>query len=147
MPENPVEPWCSFCEKYQDKLIHGPFINICDECLIICNQLLSPDVPPPDSWAERVADRKRLQRLTGVGLTLLSEWTAAYCGPESKQAPSCSFCRKSGHEVSKLVAGEQAPPTVDRELGEEIERMPTVYICGECIELCNEILVFHRDRR
>src|SRR5437868_9955193 len=35
----------------------------------------------------------------------------------------CSFCGKSQHEVKKLIAG------------------PSVYICNECIELCNEIVV------
>lgn len=34
----------------------------------------------------------------------------------------CSFCGKSQKEVKKLIAG------------------PTVYICNECIELCNEII-------
>ena len=35
---------------------------------------------------------------------------------------SCSFCGKSQREVRKLIAG------------------PTVYICDECIGLCNDIL-------
>lgn len=35
----------------------------------------------------------------------------------------CSFCGKGHEEVKKLIAG------------------PTVYICDECIELCNEIMV------
>jgi ATP-dependent Clp protease ATP-binding subunit ClpX len=34
----------------------------------------------------------------------------------------CSFCGKSQHEVKKLIAG------------------PSVYVCDECIALCNEIL-------
>ena len=34
----------------------------------------------------------------------------------------CSFCGKSQHEVKKLIAG------------------PTVFICDECIELCNDII-------
>ena len=34
----------------------------------------------------------------------------------------CSFCGKSQHEVKKLIAG------------------PTVFICDECIELCNDIV-------
>lgn len=34
----------------------------------------------------------------------------------------CSFCGKSQNEVKKLIAG------------------PTVYICDECIELCNDII-------
>lgn len=37
----------------------------------------------------------------------------------------CSFCGKSQDDVKKLIAG------------------PTVYICDECIELCNEIV--HED--
>jgi ATP-dependent Clp protease ATP-binding subunit ClpX len=42
---------------------------------------------------------------------------------------SCSFCGKSQKEVRKLIAG------------------PTVYICDECIELCNDIIAeeTHRD--
>ena len=35
---------------------------------------------------------------------------------------TCSFCGKSQEEVRKLIAG------------------PTVYICDECIELCNDII-------
>lgn len=34
----------------------------------------------------------------------------------------CSFCGKSQHEVKKLIAG------------------PSVFICDECIELCNDII-------
>ncbi|RME54901.1 MAG: ATP-dependent Clp protease ATP-binding subunit ClpX [Deltaproteobacteria bacterium] len=41
---------------------------------------------------------------------------------------SCSFCGKSQREVKKLIAG------------------PTVYICDECIELCNDIIAEEYDR-
>lgn len=34
----------------------------------------------------------------------------------------CSFCGKSQHEVRKLIAG------------------PSVYICDECVDLCNDII-------
>ena len=34
----------------------------------------------------------------------------------------CSFCGKSQHEVRKLIAG------------------PSVFICDECIDLCNDII-------
>ncbi len=34
----------------------------------------------------------------------------------------CSFCGKSQHEVRKLIAG------------------PSVFICDECVELCNDII-------
>ena len=41
---------------------------------------------------------------------------------KSEQDLSCSFCGKSQAEVRKLIAG------------------PSVYICDECVELCNDIL-------
>jgi len=44
---------------------------------------------------------------------------------------SCSFCGKSQKEVKKLIAG------------------PSVYICDECISLCNDILAeeVHKEER
>jgi ATP-dependent Clp protease ATP-binding subunit ClpX len=47
--------------------------------------------------------------------------------PDKKASSSekvlyCSFCGKSQHEVKKLIAG------------------PSVFICDECIELCNDII-------
>ena len=42
-------------------------------------------------------------------------------GPDGKIL-YCSFCGKSQHEVRKLIAG------------------PSVYICDECVELCNDII-------
>jgi ATP-dependent Clp protease ATP-binding subunit ClpX len=41
---------------------------------------------------------------------------------EGSGALKCSFCGKSQNDVRKLIAG------------------PTVYICDECIELCNDII-------
>jgi len=41
---------------------------------------------------------------------------------------SCSFCGKSQKEVRKLIAG------------------PTVYICDECIDLCNDIIAEENAR-
>jgi ATP-dependent Clp protease ATP-binding subunit ClpX len=40
----------------------------------------------------------------------------------SEKALYCSFCGKSQHEVKKLIAG------------------PSVFICDECIDLCNDII-------
>src|SRR5262245_46598805 len=40
----------------------------------------------------------------------------------------CSFCGKSQDEVRKLIAG------------------PTVYICDECIDLCNDIIAEECDQ-
>src|SRR5210317_374486 len=40
----------------------------------------------------------------------------------------CSFCGKSKESVKKFISG------------------PNVYICNECISLCNEILAEEEDR-
>jgi ATP-dependent Clp protease ATP-binding subunit ClpX len=47
---------------------------------------------------------------------------------KANQTLSCSFCGKSQKEVKKLIAG------------------PTVYICDECIGLCNDIIAEEIDR-
>ncbi|NKF23406.1 ATP-dependent Clp protease ATP-binding subunit ClpX [Solimonas marina] len=43
-------------------------------------------------------------------------------GTHSGRVLYCSFCGKSEHEVRKLIAG------------------PSVYICDECVDLCNDII-------
>ena len=43
-------------------------------------------------------------------------------GNSSEKTLYCSFCGKSQHEVKKLIAG------------------PSVFICDECIDLCNDII-------
>ena len=40
----------------------------------------------------------------------------------NRQTPRCSFCGKEQRMVNRLIAG------------------PNVYICNECIALCNDIL-------
>lgn len=47
---------------------------------------------------------------------------------DQAQTLTCSFCGKSQEVVKKLVAG------------------PDVYICDECIELCNEIIADEADK-
>jgi ATP-dependent Clp protease ATP-binding subunit ClpX len=42
--------------------------------------------------------------------------------PDDNKVLYCSFCGKSQHEVRKLIAG------------------PSVYVCDECVELCNDII-------
>ena len=43
-------------------------------------------------------------------------------GGETDRLLYCSFCGKSQHEVRKLIAG------------------PSVFICDECVDLCNDII-------
>ena len=43
-------------------------------------------------------------------------------GDDGTKLLYCSFCGKSQHEVRKLIAG------------------PSVFICDECVDLCNDII-------
>jgi len=45
-----------------------------------------------------------------------------HTGNDSEKLLYCSLCGKSQHEVKKLIAG------------------PSVYVCDECVELCNDII-------
>jgi ATP-dependent Clp protease ATP-binding subunit ClpX len=48
--------------------------------------------------------------------------TETRSGSHNGRVLYCSFCGKSEHEVRKLIAG------------------PSVYICDECVDLCNDII-------
>src|SRR5579863_1988225 len=58
------------------------------------------------------------------------DFTAGNRGATGKKNANCSFCRKSYREVGPLVEGPG-----------------DVYICGECIELCQSILDQEKRRR
>lgn len=47
--------------------------------------------------------------------------------PATAAALTCSFCAKPDHAIAKLIAG------------------PGIYICNECVQLCNEILASATD--
>jgi ATP-dependent Clp protease ATP-binding subunit ClpA len=77
----------------------------------------------PGSRARRVLSH------LGVSIAALKKELDRYVGPgkrrrrkRGKADLACSFCGKSQEQVKKLIAG------------------PGVYICDECIDLCNEIL-------
>ena len=48
--------------------------------------------------------------------------------PQSTRDLKCSFCGKSQRDVYKLIAG------------------PSVYVCDECVELCNDIVTEEHER-
>ena len=60
--------------------------------------------------------------MTGRGVWPRRTSMTKLSGGDSKSTLYCSFCGKSQHEVRKLIAG------------------PTVFICDECVELCNDII-------
>ncbi|VWB12242.1 ATP-dependent protease ATP-binding subunit ClpX [Burkholderia pseudomultivorans] len=48
--------------------------------------------------------------------------------PEESNTLHCSFCGKTHHEVQQLIAG------------------PNVYVCDECVSLCNEIIAKQSEK-
>ena len=58
------------------------------------------------------------------------DFTSGKRNVPGKKNANCSFCRKSYRDVGPLVEGPE-----------------DVYICGECIDLCQSILDQERRRR
>jgi hypothetical protein len=105
--EHTVDLHCSFCGKHQHevrKLIAGPTVYICDECVKLCNEIIAGEAKRAEPAPEQPAPPK------GEGIA------------KTDNLLCCSFCGKSQREVKNLIAG------------------PTVYICDECIGLCNDII-------
>jgi hypothetical protein len=77
-PQTPVKLRCSFCGKSQDdvrKLIAGPTVYICDECVDVCVDIIADD---------RVAEVARARQAAVTGSTRTA-WPAsdawcAFCG-------------------------------------------------------------------
>src|SRR5450631_2117585 len=51
-------------------------------------------------------------------------------GGPGRVAELCSFCNRSAEQVERLIAGP-----------------PDVYICNECVELCNSIMAKEAPQR
>jgi hypothetical protein len=108
MREKPENLYCTFCGKAPRevrKLIAGPRVCICDECIKKCNDIIAEEAMKP---AREDPPRQREK--------------------PSSPALCCSFCGRQQHEVQRLIAG------------------PSVYICDECIGLCNDIIAEDIDR-
>lgn len=68
---------CSFCGKHQDeveRMIIGPGVNICSECIGLCHDLLSDQPEPPEANGRpgRGASRTRMQAVDGLDINILT---------------------------------------------------------------------------
>ncbi|EIH0687400.1 carboxylate--amine ligase [Escherichia coli] len=59
----------------------------------------------------------------------IEQLTGNASSPSVTQTLYCSFCEKPQHKVRQLIAG------------------PSVYICNECVDLCNEIIREEQEKR
>jgi hypothetical protein len=79
---------CSFCQKTADqvrKLIAGPAVFICDECVGVCNEIIADD--------ERMASRLKAEAEVSAAVEpgIASRHVADI--PVSSDAIRCSLCR------------------------------------------------------
>jgi ATP-dependent protease Clp ATPase subunit len=145
---------CSFCGKRNEqvkKMIAGPSVIICNECIDLCNEIIENDIldeqlsetshlklevrPTPQEIHRLLEmgqfteqEQKVLRRMARGGRYYEVVAREFDLGRDVvRQAArriflECSFCEKSHNHVDRLVGG------------------PGVYICNECIELCIEII-------
>jgi hypothetical protein len=79
---------CSFCEKPQDqvrKLIAGPSVLICDECVGVCNDIIADD--------ERVAAQARADAVVSSRIEITTHAPPVPDIPVTADAVRCSLCR------------------------------------------------------
>jgi hypothetical protein len=101
---------CTFCGKEQKqvrKLIAGPGVYICDNCIALAGDLL---------------------RSGQAAATAFGEMRAA---PQYATHIQCSFCGKHRGQVDGMAVMPEV--TVDR-------TSANAAICGECLDLCDEIM-------
>jgi hypothetical protein len=64
-----IQMHCSFCAKPRsevEKLIAGPGVYICDECIGKCNDILRSGRHLPSAWEEAMTDEKILDLLPRI---------------------------------------------------------------------------------
>ena len=74
-PRSNEQLLCSFCGKSQrqvKKLIAGPGVYICDECIDLCNEIIDEELTTPVTLRPRVAARARARSTTSSTTT----WSA-----------------------------------------------------------------------
>ena len=111
--------FCSFCGKRKGevrKLVSGPRVFICNECIVRCREILGPPPPPIDAPEPR---ERITMDIPAPAPPADEEVTAETKPPDDRH---CSFCGKERNAVGRLIAG------------------PTVFICNECVELCEDIV-------
>ena len=105
---------CSFCGREQrgvKKLVAGPGVFICERCVAVVTGVLATGQPATTPIAT----------IEGVDMDAMRD--------------RCSFCGKRRHEVAGLaLARGTAGGCGKRKFAGD------VHICGECLNLCREIL-------
>jgi len=112
---------CSFCGKRKGevrKLVSGPRVFICNECVVLCRDILGPRPPAPPEEDDD-SGRRTIEEMPSLPASDDEDVTTERRPPDDRH---CSFCGRDKTAVERLING------------------PTVFICNECVELCEEIV-------
>ena len=112
---------CSFCGKRKGegkRLMSGPRVYICNECVVLCREIIGPRPP----YVDRPGPERTTEDLPAQPMLLLDEEDDVTAERKPPDEGHCSFCSKEKHRVTRLVSG------------------PSVYICNECVELAEDIV-------
>jgi ClpX C4-type zinc finger len=117
---------CTFCGQGRAearKLIAGPHVYICNDCVALAQDVISSG-PVPGS-------------LFGPVL-VTPEGSQPECEPRPRLA--CSFCGKQVHQVDGLAASSASPAPGSAPPAEGAIATERPAICSECLDLCDEII-------
>lgn len=116
--------YCSFCGKAQHevvKLLAGPMVFICDECLMLCLSIIADE-----KWD--AAETTRGDESESKGDPVLAFLAGRFGQPDESQNATgkwpiyCVFCGRQQLEATKIVAG------------------PAAGICDDCTLICMNAL-------
>ena len=113
--------YCSFCGKRKGevkRLVSGPRVFICNECVGRCREVIGPRPPASDEHDPSARTTMEEMPTQFPPADEDEDVTAEKRPPDDRH---CSFCGKARHKVGTLVSG------------------PSVTICNECVELCEDV--------
>lgn len=119
-----AEPVCSFCGNHnsQAKLIAGPAIMICADCVARCLEITGEG----DRGAQSTTGVQSVANLTQVPNPPDAYRVLPFLrfGRKRRAEPTCNFCGKPGPDLVQ-------PPSTLGTHG---------LICNQCLELCQDII-------
>ena len=93
---------CSFCGKSQrqvKKLIAGPGVYICDECIDLCNEIIDEEfAPPPTLDLENLPKPKEIHSILADYVIGQEEAKRALESTESQARPSLGGASSAAHK-------------------------------------------------
>lgn len=112
---------CSFCgatQRQVGRLIAGPGVFICEECVELADEVIAGGEPRSNQWTRLALERE----------------------PEAR----CNFCGKRRQGVSAMVVAPDRPAIGKFGRKRIARRFPGVRECSECLALCHDIMAEQR---